>query len=34
VGRIPDDIIQQVRDRVDLVELVGRSVSLNRAGRS
>jgi DNA primase len=34
VGRIPDEIIQQVRDRVDLVELVGRSVSLKRAGRS
>jgi DNA primase len=34
VGRIPDEIIQQVRDRVDLVELVGRTVSLKRAGRS
>jgi DNA primase len=34
VGLIPDEIIQQVRDRVDLVELVGRSVSLKRAGRS
>ena len=34
MGRIPDEIIQQVRDRVDLVELVGRSVSLKRAGRS
>jgi DNA primase len=34
VGRIPDEIIQQVRDRVDLVELVGRSVALKRAGRS
>ena len=33
MGRIPDEIIQQVRDRVDLVELVGRSVSLKRAGR-
>jgi DNA primase len=34
VGLIPDEIIQQVRDRVDLVELVGRSVSLKRSGRS
>jgi DNA primase len=34
VGRIPDEIIERVRDRVDLVELVGRSVSLKRAGRS
>ena len=34
MGLIPDEIIQQVRDRVDLVELVGRSVSLKRAGRS
>ena len=34
MGRIPDEIIQQVRDRVDLVELVGRTVSLKRAGRS
>ena len=34
MGRIPDEIIQKVRDRVDVVELVGRSVSLKRAGRS
>ncbi len=34
MGRIPDEIIQQIRDRVDLVELVGRNVSLKRAGRS
>jgi DNA primase len=34
LGRIPDEIIQQVRDRVDLAELVGRTVSLKRAGRS
>jgi DNA primase len=34
VGRIPDEILQQVRDRVDLVELVGRTVSLKRSGRS
>jgi DNA primase len=34
VSRIPDDVIQQIRDRVDVVELVGRSVSLKRAGRS
>ncbi len=34
MGRIPDEIIQQVRDRADVVELVGRTVSLKRAGRS
>lgn len=34
MGRIPDEIIQKVRDHVDVVELVGRSVSLKRAGRS
>ncbi len=34
MGRIPDETIAQVRDRVDLVELVGRTVSLKRAGRS
>ena len=34
MSRIPDEIIQQVRDRIDVVELVGRSVSLKRAGRN
>jgi DNA primase len=34
LGRIPDEIIQNVRDRVDVVELVGRTVALKRAGRS
>ena len=34
MGRIPDDVIQQVRDRADMVELVGRTVSLKRTGRS
>jgi DNA primase len=34
VGRIPDQIIQQIRDRVDLVELVGRFVTLKKAGRN
>ncbi len=34
MGRIPDEIIQRVRDRVDVVELVGRSVALKRTGRS
>jgi len=34
VGRIPDEIIQRVRDQADIVELVGRSVALKRAGRS
>jgi len=34
LGRIPDEIIQRVRDRVDLVDLVGRFVSLKPAGRN
>jgi len=34
VGRIPEDTIQVIRDRVDIVDLVGRHVSLKKAGRS
>jgi len=34
VGRIPDEIIQQIRDQSDVVEVVGRTVSLKRAGRN
>jgi len=34
LGRIPDETIQQVRDRVDLIDLVGRFVSLKPAGRN
>ena len=34
MGRIPDEIIHRVRDQADIVELVGRSVALKRAGRS
>jgi DNA primase len=34
VGLIPDQIIQQIRDRVDLVELIGRFVTLKKAGRN
>jgi len=34
LGRIPDEIIQQLRDRVDIVDLIGRFVTLKRAGRS
>jgi DNA primase len=34
LGRIPDEIIQKIRDQTDVVELVGRSVSLKRAGRN
>ena len=34
MGRIPDEIIQQIRDRVDIVDLVGRFVSLKPAGRN
>lgn len=34
MGRIPEDTIQAVRERVDIVALIGRHVSLKRAGRS
>ena len=34
MGRIPDEIIQLVRDRVDTVDLIGRYVSLRAAGRN
>jgi len=34
LGRIPDEIIQQIRDRVDIVDLIGRHVTLKRSGRS
>jgi len=34
VGRIPDETIETVRDRIDIVELVGRYVSLRQTGRS
>ncbi len=34
MGRIPEDTIQQVRDRVDIVDLVGRFVNLKQAGRN
>jgi DNA primase len=32
--RIPSDVIDQIRDRVDMVDLVGRFVGLKRSGRS
>lgn len=34
MGRIPDDILQKIRDHTDVVELVGRTVTLKRAGRN
>ena len=34
MGRIPDETIQTIRDRVDIVDLVGHYVTLKRAGRS
>jgi DNA primase len=34
LGRIPDEILQQIRDRVDIVDLIGRHVTLKKAGRS
>ena len=32
MGLIPDEIIQQIRERVDLVDLVGRFVTLKKSG--
>jgi len=34
LGRIPEQTIQEVRDRIDIVDLVGRYVELKRAGRN
>lgn len=34
MSRIPDETIQAIRDRVDIVELVGRTVTLKSIGRS
>lgn len=34
MGRIPDETLETIRDRVDIAELVGRYVTLKRAGRS
>ena len=34
MGRIPDEIIQRVRDRVDMVGTVGRFVTLKKSGRN
>jgi len=33
-GRIPESVIQQIRERVNLVELVGQQVKLRRTGRN
>ncbi|HEX9136796.1 MAG TPA: CHC2 zinc finger domain-containing protein, partial [Nitrospirota bacterium] len=33
-GLISDDIINQIRDRTDIVEIVGQHVSLTRAGQN
>ncbi|MCA9712458.1 MAG: DNA primase, partial [Myxococcales bacterium] len=34
MGAIPDDKVQEVRDKVDIVDLVGRYVELRRSGRN
>jgi len=34
LGRIADEIIQEVRDRVDIVELIGRHLTLKKSGRN
>ncbi len=33
MGQIPEDTIQTIRERVDIVDLVGRQVNLKKAGR-
>jgi DNA primase len=33
-GLISDDIINQIRDRVDIADIVGHHVSLTRAGQN
>lgn len=34
MGRIPEHVLQELRDRVDIVELVGESVQLRKRGRN
>ena len=34
MSRIPEETIQAIRDRVDVVDLIGRYVTLKKAGRS
>lgn len=34
MAAIPDDKVQEIRDRVDIVDLIGRYVELRRAGRN
>jgi len=34
LGRIADEIIQEVRDRVDIVDLIGRHLTLKKSGRN
>ncbi|MFV1978753.1 MAG: CHC2 zinc finger domain-containing protein, partial [Myxococcota bacterium] len=34
MSRIADEIIQEVRDRVDIVELIGRHLTLKKSGRN
>ncbi|UCE86676.1 MAG: DNA primase, partial [Deltaproteobacteria bacterium] len=34
MSRIPDETVRAIRDRVDIVELVGRYVTLRKAGRN
>ncbi|MCH2186501.1 CHC2 zinc finger domain-containing protein, partial [Myxococcota bacterium] len=34
MGRIPEDTIQEVRDRADIVALIGRYVELKQSGRN
>ena len=33
-GSISDDVINQIKDRIDIAEIVGQHVSLTRAGQN
>ena len=34
MGRIPDEVIQEIRERADIVSVIGKHVRLKKAGRN